>query len=109
MKFYAASVPRSVRTSRLSHLRSDVIVGSWNVQNPNGSYQTFDVIMQQEADFVKTKSQLAAPPATTSLATQGQPPTAYVLRDIRQVDVPEDDANPAQTAAEHFRKEFKAS
>lgn len=101
MKLYAASVPRSVRTARLGHLRGDAIIGSWSTQNPNGSYQVFDVVMQAEAEFLRTKNYLASPPASMSVQT-GQPTAPYVLRDIKQVEAEDHDS-----AVAYFRTEFK--
>ena len=106
MKYLAASVPRSVRAARLAHLRSDALLGMWHIPNPGGGFQVFDVVMQAESDFIKTKNQLASPAMGASLQ-QGQTNTPYILKDIKQFDVPEGTANPAQAAAAHFRKEFK--
>ncbi len=106
MKFLAASVPRSVRAARLGHLRTDAILGMWHIPNPGGGFQVFDVIMQAEADFVRTKGQLATPAMGASLQ-QGQTNAPYILKDIKQFDVPDGTPNPAQTAAAHFRAEFK--
>ena len=107
MKYLATSVPRSVRSSRLGHLRTDAIIGTWHIPNPAGGFQVFDVLMQGEADFIRTKNLLGAPSANPSMPGQMHPP--YVLKDIRQLDVPESDPNPQQTAAAHFRAEFKIS
>jgi hypothetical protein len=106
MKFLAASVPRSVRSARLSHLRTDAILGSWYIQNPGGGIQVFDVVMQAEVDFVRTKNQLASPAMGASLQ-QGQASAPYVLKDIKQLDLPDGTDNPTQVAAAHFRLEFK--
>ena len=108
MKFLAASVPRSVRAARLSHLRTDAILGSWHIPNPGGGFQVFDVLMQAEGDFLRTKNQLASPAMSASLQ-QGQANAPYLLKDIKQIDVPDGTENPAQVAAAHFRKEFKLS
>ena len=105
MKYLAASVPRSVRAARLGHLRTDAILGTWYIQNPGGANQVFDVIMQEEADFMRTKNHLAAPAMNASLQ-QGQANAPYVLKDIKLLEVPDDD-EARQAATAHFRKEFK--
>ena len=101
MRFLAASVPRSVRAARLAHLRTDAVLGSWNIPNPGGGFQVFDVIMQAEADFMRTKGQLASPAMNATLQ-QGQANAPYMLKDIKQVEAADSGA-----AAAHFRKEFK--
>ena len=106
MKFLAASVPRSVRAARLGHLRTDAILGSWHIPNPGGGYQVFDVVMQAEAEFMRTKNHLASPAMGAALQ-QGQVNAPYVLKDTKQIDVPDGGENPAAAAAAFFRKEFK--
>ena len=105
MKFYAASVPRSIRTGRLGHLRSDAIIGTWYIQNPGGANQVFDVVMQEEAEFMRTKNHLASPNMNASLQ-QGAANAPFVLKDIKLLEVAESD-NALQMATAHFRKEFK--
>lgn len=108
MKFLAASVPRSVRAARLGHLRMDALIGVRSIPNPGGGFQVFDIIMQAEADFARTKNHLASPSMGSSLQ-QGQANAPYLLRDIRQIDVPDGEANPREAAAAHFRREFNLS
>jgi hypothetical protein len=106
MKYFAASVPRSVRAARLGHLRTDAIVGTWYIQNPGGANQVFDVIMQEEAEFLRTKNYLASPPVNPS-PERANANAPYMLKDVKLLEVPEQDANAKQTAVAHFRKEFK--
>lgn len=106
MKFLAASVPRSVRTARLGHLRTDAIIGVWYIQNPGGGNQVFDVIMQEESEFMRTKTHLATPNMNAAMQ-QGQANAPYVLKDIKQIELSENDSDPLQKAVIHFRKEFK--
>lgn len=103
MKFLAASVPRSVRAARLNHLRGDAIIGMWHISNPGGGFQVFDVVMQAEADFLRTKNQLAAPQMNATLQ-QGGASTPYILKDVREFE-----GEDAQAAAAHFRREFKTT
>ena len=105
MRFLAASVPRSVRAARLGHLRTDAILGHWHIANAGGGFLVFDVIMQAEADFLRTKNHLAAP--TMDIAQLGKPNPPYVLKDTKQFDVSDGEANPAEIAAAYFRQEFK--
>jgi hypothetical protein len=88
VKFYAASVPRSVRAARLGHLRTEVIIGTWYIQNPGGANQVFDVVMQPEAEFLRTKNHLASPAMNASLQ-QGP----------RRIFVKNSSCNNLQTAA----------
>jgi hypothetical protein len=106
MKYYAASVPRTMRAARLGHLRTDAVLGCWFFKSAGGSNQVFDVIMLPEAEFARAKNQLIAPAMGSVLQQQGQPTAPYILKDIKEIDVPEGDPNPAQTAAAHFRKAF---
>jgi len=103
--YYAASVPRSVRTARLAHLRGDAIIGMWFVPSGAGN-QVFDVIMLPEAEFLRVKNQLATPAMGATLQ-QGQGAAPYVPKDVKNFTVPENDPTPAATAAAYFRKEFK--
>ena len=101
MKYLAASVPRAVRVARLGHLRMDAIIGMWHIPNPGGGFQVFDVVMQIEPDFLRTKNHLATPAVNPNMqqATVNAP---YVLKDTKEVDAPD-----AAAAAAHFKKEFK--
>ncbi len=101
MKFLAASVPRSVRSARLGHLRTDAIIGMWHIPNPSGGFQVFDVVMQAEADFMHTKNHLATPAMNAALQ-QGNASAPYILKDIKEIDAPD-----AAAAIAHFKREFK--
>jgi hypothetical protein len=103
MKYLAASVPRAVRVARLGHLRMDAIIGMWHIANPGGGFQVFDVVMQVEADFLRTKNHLAAP-AVNPAMNQASVNAPYVLREIKEVEAPD-----VATAAAHFKKEFKTA
>lgn len=87
-------------------MRTDAIIGSQHVPLAGGTFQVFDVIMQPEAEFMSTKMRLASP-AVQPLLQQGQMNTAYVVKDIRQFEVPDGTAGAAEMARAHFKNEFK--
>jgi hypothetical protein len=109
MKFMAASVPRHVRSTRLSHLRGDAVIGSWHIPNPAGGFQVFDVVMQAETDFMRMKNHLSTLTPMGVSPEAGKLPVTYMLRDTKEIDVPDSDLNPAQTAAAYFKREFKVT
>jgi hypothetical protein len=102
MKFFAASIPRNVRTAKLGHLPVNSFIGTWHIPNPRGGFQVFDVLMLPEADFMRAKNHLATitPMGTSPHANQMN--LVFAIKDAKECE-----ASAAVEAAAYFRPLFK--
>jgi len=104
--YFAASIPRSVRSARLSHLPVGYIIGSWHIEVKNDLNQVFDVIMLPEKEFNRARMYLGAPTVVDPSLSRGGVTPPYVPKDTKQVVVPEGEADPRAFAKEYFLREF---
>lgn len=106
-KFVAASVPRSIRQQRLSHLPLSCIVGSHFIQGADGSNLVFDVIMLPPPEFQRIRTgvgirQVLGPAFNVTNAFQ----PGFVMQDTKEVVVPADIPNQEAFAKAYFIKAF---
>jgi hypothetical protein len=103
----AASVPRSLRQTRLGHLPFNTIIGSKHQRGKDGGNLIFDIIMLPEPEFVRMKGQVGVRqvvgPAFKADASF-QP--GFVMQDTKIVVVPADAVDQYAYAKNHFIKEF---
>ncbi|HUY69133.1 MAG TPA: hypothetical protein VMV79_07515 [Alphaproteobacteria bacterium] len=104
--YMAASVPRFIRTARLSHLPLNTIIGYWFTKAADNSHYVFDVIMLPALEFLRTKSYLAVPDTASPSLQAGKFAPPYIPKDVKEVTVPSDEADPESFARAHFIKEF---
>jgi len=104
--FVAASIPRSMRTTRLSHLPLNVVIGSWAIENDEDMNVVYDVIMLPESEFRRSQIRLGDAHLANPSLSRGNMNTAYSPRDMRKVTVPEGEADPARWAARYFAPLF---
>jgi len=105
-KYFAASVPRSIRTARLSHLPLRTVIGFRAIARPNDISLIMDIIMLPEDQFVRAKSWLSAPETVLPALQYGKFSPPYILKDTKEVLVPEGEQDPENFAKEYFKKEF---
>ncbi len=102
--YMAASIPRSMRTARLSYLPLDTIIGSWSIDsNPR---QFFDVIMLPEPDFLRAKLRLGISTLANPTLNLVGFNAGYVPQDTRRVAIPDNVKNPYEYAANKLQQLF---
>ena len=105
-KYLAASVPRSVRTARLSYLPPNAIIGCWFTQIENQLNFIYDVVMLPEVQFTRAKSYLAAPETAIPSLQYGKFSPPYILTDLKTVTVPPEESDPYLYAKTYFLLQF---
>jgi len=105
-KYMAASIPRYIRTARLSHLPRSTIIGCWFTKAAGNVNYVFDVIMLPEAQFLRAKSHLAVPESALPSLQCGKFAPPYSPTDIKEITIPLDESDPEGYAKSHFIKEF---
>ena len=106
LTFVAASIPRFIRTSCLSHLGLEAIIGSWAIENKNDINLMYDVIMLPKHEFMRARTHLASPFTTSPALRRGNPFTTYIPSDIKEITLDASRENSWRTAALHFIREF---
>ena len=105
-KYFAASVPRSVRTTRLSYLPPSAVIGCWFIKTENQLNFIYDVIMLADVQFARAKSYLATPETAIPSLHHGKFSPPYTLTDLKEVVVPTDEPDPHAFAKAHFMLQF---
>lgn len=104
-KYYAASIPRSIRAARLRQLRLENIVGSWSRESQPGQLAVFDVIMLPAQEFTRARAMLASPDVGMANERGGMTPP-YIPADVKEVTVPDGESDPFAFAKAYFKKAF---
>ncbi len=105
-KYMAASVPRSIRTARLSYLPPHVIIGHGSVKRENDITYIYDYFMLPEDQFLRAKGYLSAPEIINPILQYGKFNPPYILKNTKEVFVPEGVRDAEAYARDYFRKEF---
>ncbi len=105
-KYFAASVPRTVRTARLSYLPPSAVIGCWFIKAENQLNFVYDVIMLADVQFARARSYLAAPETAIPSLQYGKFSPPYTLTDLKVVVVPADELDPHAFAKTHFMLQF---
>jgi hypothetical protein len=104
--YLAASVPRFIRMKRLGYLPSRSVVGCWYTKDLNDNHFIFDVIMLPPELFLRAKGYLAVPETAAPALQMVKFDLPYVLKGIRELVVPHEQADPELFARDYFRNEF---
>jgi hypothetical protein len=104
--FYAASLPRFVRTARLPWLRLEAVIGYWALENANDLNHVYDVIMGRPYEFAHIRHHLSLPWMTVPALQRGGIMGGYILQNVRAVTVPAATPHPERYAAAHFVRIF---
>jgi len=107
-KYFAASIPRFIRSARLSYVPANCIIASWHIAQKNDVNFIYDVIMLPEREFLRARMHLATPDVATPTLSRGGFSPAYMPKDIKTVTVPEGEAQPEKYAKEHLLEQFQA-
>jgi len=107
-KYVAASVPRFIRTARLSHVPVSCVIGSWHVMQENDVNYIYDIIMLPEREFLRARMHLSTPTVASPALQRGGFSPSYIPKDMKSVVVPSDEPHPERYAKEHFLREFGA-
>ena len=105
-RYMAASIPRFMRTARLSHLRLDCVIGCWFVKRERDLNLVYDVIMLPEREFIRARAHLGTPNVLAPMLQLGSYTPSYVPLDVKFVNVPPDEPDPETFARNYFREEF---
>jgi hypothetical protein len=108
LRFFAASVPRYIRNSRLFYLPRAAIIGSRLVQNKSGGL-VYDIIMLPESEFIRAKLLLSLVNAQSNSVdlTMSKITPAYNPVDAKNVIIPPHERDPYNFARDYFMREFK--
>lgn len=108
LRFFAASVPRYIRNSRLFYLPRAAIIGSRLVQNKSGGL-VYDIIMLPESEFIRAKLLLSLVNAQSNSVdlTMSKITPAYNPVDAKNVTIPPQERDPYNFARDYFMREFK--
>lgn len=106
MKYVAASIPRFIRTARLSHVPVNCVIASWHIPQENDINFIYDIVMLPEREFLRARMHMATPDSVNPAYQRGRFSPTYIPRDVKTVTVPDGEANPAQYARDYFLKEF---
>lgn len=108
LRFFAASVPRYIRNSRLFYLPRAAIIGSRLVQNKSGGL-VYDIIMLPESEFIRAKLLLSLVNAQSNSVdlTMSKITPAYNPVDAKNVTIPPHERDPYNFARDYFIREFK--
>jgi hypothetical protein len=106
-KYMAASIPRSIRTTRLPYLPLNTIIGCTFTKKENDINYVFDIIMLPEDQFIRAKSYLGSPAIMSADLQYGKFSPPYIPRDTKEVIIPPDELDPEKYARNYFKKAFK--
>ena len=104
-KYMAASVPRNIRQTRLGYLPPACVIGTRILKGNGGANLYYDVVMLPEPEFVRMKSSVGLQ-VTQAPTMGGALNSAFTLADTKHVLVPEEEADPAGYAKNHFITAF---
>jgi hypothetical protein len=105
--YMAASVPRSIRQSRLGYVPLQCILGSRYVKGGDGSNLVYDIVMLPAPEFQRMRMNVGLQNVITpgpKIGPNFQP--VYVLADAKHVTVPADEPDPENYAKDYFKKIF---
>jgi hypothetical protein len=105
-KYMAASVPRFLRVARLSYLPLQSVIGCWYIERRNDVHYIFDIIMLPADQFMRAKSYLGVPDAAAPTLSRSIA-TSYVLKDTKEIIVPDNEVKPEIYARDYFLTLFK--
>ncbi|MDR3425137.1 MAG: DnaJ domain-containing protein [Alphaproteobacteria bacterium] len=105
--YMAASIPRSIRAARLGYLPLQAIIGCRFIKKENDLNLVFDIVMLPEDQFLRAKFYLSVPDMMGADLHSGRFMPPYILRDIKEIIVPADEADPEKYAKAYFKKEFR--
>jgi hypothetical protein len=105
-RFLAASVPRFIRTARLSHLKLSSIIGTRVTKGSDATNFIFDIIMLPEREFLRMRMHLAVPDSANPALQRGRFAPAYIPSDVKVLLVPPEEADPESFARTYFRGVF---
>jgi hypothetical protein len=106
LKYMAAAIPRSIRAARLGHLSLHAIIGCKFTPKKNDLNLVFDIVMLPEKLFRRARSYLAVPDMAGVHLTYGNFSPPYIIKDFKEVVVPDQESDPERYAREHFIAAF---
>jgi hypothetical protein len=107
-KFQAAPVPRFIRQAKLSYLPMNVVIGSYLIKGDGGSNIVMDVIMLPAQQFQRMRTNVGLQHVATPTlqAGPGLMPS-FMLKDVKEITVPEGEPDAEGYAKAYFVREFK--
>jgi hypothetical protein len=104
-KYMAAFVPRFIRSTRLSYIPINNVIGSKMLKNERNMPMVFDLIMLPEMPFMRMKLRLSTEDMASTSLSKGNMPSAFSLKNIFEIVIPSTEKNADAFAKAHFLKE----
>ena len=105
--YYAASVPRFLRETRLGYLPLNCVIGSKITRGAAGSNLVFDIVMLQDQQFQRMRQNVGLQHvASPALQMGGGFSPGFVLADAKKIVVPAGEADPQGYARQYFMVQF---
>ena len=102
-KYMAASVPRSLRQTRLSYLPQSCLIGSRFLRGDSGDNLVYDIVMLPVKDFQRMRANVGLQHVfAPALRPSSEITPAYIPQDIKEVVVPAGEADPLGYAKSVF-------
>jgi hypothetical protein len=104
-KYMAAFVPRFIRSTRLSYIPINNVIGSKMMKNERNIPMAYDLIMLPEMPFMRMKLRLGSEDMASTSLSQSNLSPAFSLKNILEIVVPSTEANADAFAKAHFLKQ----
>ena len=107
-KFMAAPVPRFIRQAKLGYLPMNTVIGGYLIKGDGGANMVMDVVMLPVQQFQRMRSNVGLQHVATPglQAGPGLMPS-FMLKDVKEVTVPEAEPDAEAWAKAYFIREFK--